>query len=97
LTGFRAGQVSTPSGGVGSGTGEVATVNDRAAVVAVNSGPDNDTTMVVAAKLLWGDVAGGVAAGVTFDNPPETNVSNTNVNLEVANDVRGWALAMFTV
>jgi hypothetical protein len=38
-----------------------------------------------------------LAAGVTFDNPPETNVSKTNVDLEVENDVRGWALAAVTV
>jgi hypothetical protein len=117
LTGFRGGRVSTPSGGVGGGAGGVAAVNDRAAVVAVNGGPDNDAMMVVAAKLLHGDVAGGVgwaavacsesnvfagegvffAAGVAFDNPPETNVSNMNVGLEVENNVRGWALAAFTV
>ena len=49
-----------PSGGVGSGAGGVAAVNDRVAVVAVNGGPDNNATIVVAAKLLRGDVAGGV-------------------------------------
>ena len=36
-------------------------------------------------------------AGVTFDNPPETNESKKNVDLEVENNVRGWALATVTV
>ena len=106
-----------PSGGVSSGAGGVAGVNDRAAVVAVNGRPDNDAMMVVATKLLHGDVAGGVgwaavacsesnvfagegvffAAGVAFDNLPEMNVSNRNVDLEVENNMRGWALTTFTV
>lgn len=78
--------------------------------VGVDAPPDNDVMMVVATKLLHGDVAGGAA--VTHSVPNifagegvfivagvtfNNPLSKTNINLEVENDVRGWELAGVTV
>ena len=128
FVGFRAGQVSIPIGGAGMDTGWITAVNGcvagivggHAAVedggtgtVGVDTASVNDAMITVAAKLLCGDVVGGVSwlvvatnallkdgagvVGAAFNKPADRNVSNMNDGLAVESNERGWALACVTV